>query len=138
MVRDRGLTSSQASRRYVYLRLAQALADVATIAMIQDAVSADRQAVNERLQSALDTRVVLEQAKGVLAQIGCLGMQDAHDALVGYSRPQPQAGRPWPRPGGADRSAARSARKHVTRHSFVEPDRLSRVRISAGQPWQVL
>jgi GAF domain-containing protein len=46
------------------LRLAQALADVATIAMIQDRVASDQQAVNEQLQFALDSRVVLEQAKG--------------------------------------------------------------------------
>lgn len=68
------------------LRLAQALADVATVAMIQDRVAADRDAVNEQLQTALDSRVVLEQAKGVLAQLGGLGMPDAYAALVRYSR----------------------------------------------------
>ena len=68
------------------LRLAQALADVASIALIQDRVAADRQAVNEQLQTALDTRVVLEQAKGVLAQRGGLSMSEAYAALVQYAR----------------------------------------------------
>lgn len=68
------------------LRLAQALADVATVSIIQDRVAADREAVNEQLQTALDTRIVLEQAKGVLAQTGGLGMPDAYAALVHYAR----------------------------------------------------
>lgn len=68
------------------LRLAQALADVATISIIQDRVASDRDAVNEQLQTALDTRVLLEQAKGVLAQSGGLAMPAAYAALVQYAR----------------------------------------------------
>ncbi|GAC1609295.1 MAG: GAF and ANTAR domain-containing protein [Mycobacteriales bacterium] len=69
------------------VRLAQALADVATIALIQDRVAADRQAVNEQLQTALDSRVGLEQAKGVLSQAaGGLDMTDAFAALRRYAR----------------------------------------------------
>ena len=68
------------------LRLAQGLADVATISIIQDRVAADRDAVNEQLQTALDTRVLLEQAKGVLAHSGGLAMPDAYAALVQYAR----------------------------------------------------
>ena len=49
------------------LRLAQALSDVATIALIQNGAAAAKDAGNEQLQNALDSRVVLEQAKGVLA-----------------------------------------------------------------------
>lgn len=68
------------------LRLAQALADVAAVAMVQERVAADRQAVNEQLQTALETRVLLEQAKGVLAQAGDLTMPAAYAALVRYCR----------------------------------------------------
>lgn len=68
------------------LRLAQALADVATISTIQDRVASDREAVNEQLQIALDSRVLLEQAKGILAQKGGLGMHDAYAALRQYAR----------------------------------------------------
>ena len=68
------------------LRLAQALADVATIALIQDRAAADTTIVNEQLQNALDSRVVLEQAKGVLAYSGDLDMSAAYAALRTYAR----------------------------------------------------
>ena len=68
------------------LRLAQALADVATIALIQDRAAADRNLVNEQLQSALDSRVIVEQAKGVLAYNGDLDMPAAYAALRRYAR----------------------------------------------------
>ena len=70
------------------LRLAQALADVATISITQDRAPEDPNAVNEQLQTALDTRVILEQAKGVLAQTGGLNMADAYAALARYARDQ--------------------------------------------------
>ena len=79
-----GTTRGELNKRD--LRLAQALADVATVAMIQDRVASDRKAVNEQLQTALDSRVLLEQSKGVLAQHGGLDMPDAYAALVRYAR----------------------------------------------------
>jgi transcriptional regulator with GAF, ATPase, and Fis domain len=68
------------------LRLGQALADVATVALIQDKAAADSATVNEQLQSALTSRVIIEQAKGVLAQHGDLDMDQAFAALRRYSR----------------------------------------------------
>jgi GAF domain-containing protein len=68
------------------LRLAQALADVATIALIQDRAAADKTLVNEQLQTALDSRVVLEQAKGELSYNGDLDMAAAYAALRTYAR----------------------------------------------------
>ncbi len=68
------------------LRLAQALADVATVALIQDRAAEDRNLVNEQLQNALDSRVILEQAKGVLAYSGHLDMAAAYAALRQYAR----------------------------------------------------
>ena len=47
--------------------LAQALADVATIAIMQDRLASNRDMLAEQLQSALNSRVVVEQAKGALA-----------------------------------------------------------------------
>ena len=68
------------------LALGQALADVACVALVQDRAAADSSTVNAQLQTALDSRVVLEQAKGVLAQLGHLEMPDAFAALRTYAR----------------------------------------------------
>jgi GAF domain-containing protein len=47
--------------------LAQALADVATIAIMQDRLARSREMLAEQLQVALNSRVLIEQAKGALA-----------------------------------------------------------------------
>ena len=60
----------------------RALTDVATASIIHDRVAADQDAVDEQLQTVLDTRVLLEQAKGTLAQAGGLAMPDAYAAPV--------------------------------------------------------
>ncbi|WP_218974570.1 GAF and ANTAR domain-containing protein [Streptomyces sp. NP160] len=52
-------------------RVAQGLADVATIALLTDRAAADSRALTRQLQGALDSRVLIEQAKGVVAsQLG--------------------------------------------------------------------
>jgi len=65
---------------------AQALADVATIGVLQERAVRDGAGVDERLQFALNSRVVIEQAKGVLAQHGELDMDQAFVMLRGYAR----------------------------------------------------
>jgi hypothetical protein len=70
------------------LNLGQALADVASVALVQEKAAADKTAVNEQLQAALTSRVVIEQAKGVLAHYGELDMDQAFAALRRYSRDQ--------------------------------------------------
>ena len=68
------------------LQLGQAFADVATISIIQDMASADSDALARQLQKALDSRVVIEQAKGVLSEHGSLDMDDAFNVLRRYCR----------------------------------------------------
>ena len=68
------------------LRLGQALAYVAAVALVQEKAAADKAVVNVQLQRALDSRVVLEQAKGVLSQRGDLSMDQAFAVLRGYAR----------------------------------------------------
>ena len=63
------------------LALAQALADVASVAFVRYRAAIDRDALNAQLQTALDSRVVLEQAKGVIAQTGNLDMAGAFAVL---------------------------------------------------------
>ncbi len=66
--------------------LVQALADVATIAVLQERQLSRADAVTEQLQAALNSRVVLEQAKGVLAQRAGLDMEQAFATLRRYAR----------------------------------------------------
>ena len=68
------------------MHLGQALADVASVALVQDKAVNDKALVIEQLQTALTSRVVLEQAKGVLAQVGNLSMGDAFTVLRSYAR----------------------------------------------------
>lgn len=68
------------------LDLAQALAHVASVAMVAERALSDVCAVNEQLQTALRSRVVLEQAKGVLAERGQVDMAEAFARLRGYAR----------------------------------------------------
>ena len=68
------------------LNLAQALAHVASIALVTERAASDQAIINDQLQTALTSRIVLEQAKGLLAQSGDLDMDQAFAALRQYSR----------------------------------------------------
>ena len=68
------------------LRLGQALADIATIGILQERAIRRGEIVIEQLQTALNSRVIVEQAKGVLAQVGGLTMDVAFDRLRRYGR----------------------------------------------------
>jgi transcriptional regulator with GAF, ATPase, and Fis domain len=68
------------------LALAQALVHVASVAIVNEKSAADRATVNSQLQLALTSRVVVEQAKGVIAQVGSLAMDDAFAVLRRYAR----------------------------------------------------
>jgi transcriptional regulator with GAF, ATPase, and Fis domain len=65
---------------------AQALADVATIGILQHRAAEEHRLVADQLQYALDSRVAIEQAKGVLAEHAGLDMAGAFDAIRAYSR----------------------------------------------------
>jgi GAF domain-containing protein len=68
------------------VRLAQALADAATIGLLHERAVRDPQIVADHLQQALANRVCIEQAEGVLAQQGKLSPAEALSVIRSYSR----------------------------------------------------
>jgi GAF domain-containing protein len=65
---------------------AQALTDVATIAILQHRAVRDAQLLNEQLSQALNTRIVIEQAKGVVAERAGVDMEEAFARLRRHAR----------------------------------------------------
>jgi GAF domain-containing protein len=70
------------------IRIGQALADVATISLVHERSMRHSDTVNEQLQTALNSRVIIEQAKGKLAERLGLDMDQAFSVLRDQN-PQP-------------------------------------------------
>lgn len=68
------------------IRLGQALADVATIGLLQARALAEGGQLAEQLQSALNSRVLLEQAKGALAERQNIDIDVAFVRMRTYAR----------------------------------------------------
>ncbi len=68
------------------LRIVQAMADIATIGLLQERAIRRGELVTEQLQGALNSRVSVEQAKGALAQIHGISPDEAFELLRSYSR----------------------------------------------------
>ncbi len=65
---------------------AQALADVATIAILQHQSVVSAQSLNNQLSQALNSRVIIEQAKGKISQAGGIDIEQAFQRLRSYAR----------------------------------------------------
>jgi GAF domain-containing protein len=64
----------------------QALADVASIALIQERAIRRGELLTEQLQGALNSRVIIEQAKGAVAQARGISVDDAFASIRSYAR----------------------------------------------------
>lgn len=68
------------------VRIVQALADIATIGLLQERALRRSEVLTEQLQAALNSRVTIEQAKGVLAQIHAISTDEAFELLRTFAR----------------------------------------------------
>lgn len=66
--------------------MAQALADVSTIAILQHQAARQAQALAEQLRGALSSRVAIEQAKGIIAERAGVDMAEAFARLRLHAR----------------------------------------------------
>jgi len=66
--------------------IGQALADVATICIMHERTFRENTVITEQLQRALNSRVLIEQAKGVIAQRSNVNMNEAFNRLRAYAR----------------------------------------------------
>ena len=67
-------------------RVVQALADIATIAIIQERLIHQAELLTEQLQFALNSRVVIEQAKGAIARSLGVPVAEAFDLMRAHAR----------------------------------------------------
>lgn len=67
-------------------RLAHGLADAASIGLLHERAMRRAESVAEQLQGALNSRVIIEQAKGVLAMQGDMGAEEAFLVLRSHAR----------------------------------------------------
>ena len=69
-----------------HIAIGQAMADVATIGLLHERNLRERTVLSEQLQTALHSRVLIEQAKGVLAARAEIGVPEAFVRMRSYAR----------------------------------------------------
>jgi transcriptional regulator with GAF, ATPase, and Fis domain len=65
---------------------AEALADVATVTILQYRASLDLRILNDQLKFALNSRIVIEQAKGIIGERAGIEMEQAFSLLRSHAR----------------------------------------------------
>ena len=68
------------------VRIIQGLVDIATIGLLQERTIRSGEILTEQLQSALNSRITIEQAKGVLARTHGISVDAAFEQMRGYAR----------------------------------------------------
>ena len=77
---------TQAPMAEADVMVARAFADLATLSIVQHRASAEGQRVNAQLSAALTSRLIIEQAKGVLAERAAIDLAEAFSRLRAYAR----------------------------------------------------
>jgi GAF domain-containing protein len=67
------------------IEIAQAMAEMAAIGLIQERAARERNLLTSQLQAALNSRVIIEQAKGMIAEYLTMTVDDAFDLLRSYA-----------------------------------------------------
>jgi transcriptional regulator with GAF, ATPase, and Fis domain len=68
------------------VQIVQAVADVATIGLLQERTIRRREVLTEQLQGALNSRIAIEQAKGAVAQARGVSVDEAFANMRSYAR----------------------------------------------------
>jgi transcriptional regulator with GAF, ATPase, and Fis domain len=68
------------------ISLGQALCDVATVALLQERSLREGEILAEQLQGALNSRIMIEQAKGILAARAGIGVDAAFNLMRDHAR----------------------------------------------------
>jgi transcriptional regulator with GAF, ATPase, and Fis domain len=68
------------------IQIVQALADVATIGLLQERAVRGHEVLTVQLQGALNSRVIIEQAKGAFAQRHSVSVDEAFQQMRAYAR----------------------------------------------------
>lgn len=66
--------------------LGQALADIATVGLLQERLVRKQELLSEQLQTALNSRILIEQAKGFLAERAAVDIDEAFNLIRAHSR----------------------------------------------------
>jgi len=74
------------SMRPADIDVAQAFADVATIGILQNRATLEARLVNDQLNTALNSRIVIEQAKGMVAERNNLDVGASFELLRSHAR----------------------------------------------------
>ena len=67
------------------MEIAQAMAEMAAIGLIQERALRERNLLAAQLQAALNSRVIIEQAKGMIAEYLTITVDDAFKLLRNYA-----------------------------------------------------
>jgi len=68
------------------LEVGQAMADVATIGLLHQRNTHEQTILSEQLQTALQSRILIEQAKGALAALADVSVNEAFTSMRSYAR----------------------------------------------------